>query len=69
MDTLNIFNTSLERIGEDLLHIKGKTPEKFKLSSEDIEIIRSGKFSDDELKEIYNVTMERIYNIVHGTVK
>jgi len=63
MDTLNIFNTSLEKVGKDLLHIKGKTPEKFKLSSEDLETIQSGKFSNDELKEIYNISEETINKV------
>jgi DNA polymerase elongation subunit (family B) len=69
-DSLNIFQSSLERIGQDILNEKLETPDKFKVSDDDIEIIKHmvevGKWTEKDVMRIYGIGKETVEAILTG---
>jgi len=70
MDSLNVFPVKLERLGEDIAHVKLETPDWLKISPEDEEIIRtnikSGKWTPLEVMNMYGIKYSTVEAIVSG---
>lgn len=69
-DTLNFFGTSLEKLAKDVANEKLITPDKFKVSLEDEDIIRymveAGKWSVEDVMRIYGIQRGSVEAILGG---
>lgn len=69
-DTLNFFGTSLEKLAKDVANEKLITPDKFKVSVEDEDIIRymveAGKWTIEDVMRIYGIQRGSVEAILSG---